>query len=97
MFEEAVRRDPKQTRKWVALVDGNETQLDLLKVAAHDYDVELEIILDWAHSPKVGTTPPMPMVARRPFVSTFPIVPPCSTAIPALENLAPGVWLADAT
>jgi hypothetical protein len=49
VFEEATRRDPNQTKKWVALVDGNEPQLDLLQVAAEDYDVELEIILDLIH------------------------------------------------
>ena len=49
MFEEALRRDPKRTKKWIALVDGNEPQLELLKVAAHEYGVELEIILDLIH------------------------------------------------
>jgi hypothetical protein len=49
MFEEALRRDPNQTKKWIALVDGNEPQLDLLKVAANEYGVELEIILDLIH------------------------------------------------
>jgi len=48
-FEEAQRRDPKHTKEWVALVDGNETQLDLLRLAAKDYGVELAIILDLIH------------------------------------------------
>ena len=48
-FEEAERRDPKHTKEWIALVDGNETQLDFLWLAAKDYRVELVIILDLIH------------------------------------------------
>jgi hypothetical protein len=48
-FEEALRRDPKHTKEWIALVDGNETQLDLLRLVAKDYGVELVIILDLIH------------------------------------------------
>jgi len=48
-FEEAQRRDPKHTKEWIALVDGNQTQLDFLRLAARDYGVELVIILDLIH------------------------------------------------
>lgn len=48
-FEEALRRDPKHTKEWIALVDGNETQLDFLQLAAQDYGVELVVILDLIH------------------------------------------------
>lgn len=48
-FEEAERRDPKHSKEWIALVDGNETQLDLLRQAAKDYGVKLVIILDLIH------------------------------------------------
>ncbi len=48
-FDEATRRDPKHRKQWVALVDGNETQLSLLLCAAADYGVELVIILDLIH------------------------------------------------
>jgi len=48
-FEEAQRRDPKHTKEWIALVDGNETQLDFLRLAAKDYGVEQVIILDLIH------------------------------------------------
>lgn len=37
---------PKHRKQWVALVDGNETQLGLLLCAAESYGVELVIILD---------------------------------------------------
>ena len=49
VFDEALRRDPKQQKQWIALVDGNKTQLDLLKQYAEKYAVELTIILDLMH------------------------------------------------
>jgi hypothetical protein len=49
MFDEALRRDPKHRKQWIALVDGNQTQLDFLQLAAKDYGVELQIILDLIH------------------------------------------------
>jgi hypothetical protein len=48
-LDEAARRDPKHRKQWVALVDGNETQLGLLLCAAESYGVELVIILDLIH------------------------------------------------
>ncbi|NOT62993.1 MAG: ISKra4 family transposase, partial [Acidobacteria bacterium] len=48
-FDEAQRRDPQRSKKWVALVDGNETQLGLLLCAAKSYGVKLEIVLDVIH------------------------------------------------
>jgi hypothetical protein len=48
-FEEAERRDPKHKKQCVALVDGNETQLALLEVAAQYYGIKLTIILDIVH------------------------------------------------
>jgi hypothetical protein len=48
-FEEAVRRDPQRTKQWVALVDGNPTQLGLLYASAAAYGVTLCIVLDLIH------------------------------------------------
>jgi hypothetical protein len=48
-FEEATRRDPRREKRWCALVDGNQFQLDLLPLAAADFGVELVIILDLIH------------------------------------------------
>lgn len=48
-FEQAQRRDPQHTKQWVTLVDGNPTQLGLLRVAAEQYGVEVTIILDLIH------------------------------------------------
>jgi hypothetical protein len=48
-FEEAQRRDPEHKRPWVAVVDGNEHQLDLLQWYRGIYEVELETVLDFIH------------------------------------------------
>lgn len=48
-FVEAKRRDPACVKQWVALVDGNPTQLKLLKEAAARHGVALTIILDIIH------------------------------------------------
>jgi len=48
-FEEALRRDPEKKRDWVAVVDGNETQLTLLRKYAKKHGVELTIVLDLMH------------------------------------------------
>lgn len=49
MFQEAVRRDPTMQKRWVALVDGNETQIRLLQEHAQTLGVQLTIILDIIH------------------------------------------------
>ncbi len=49
MFAEALRRDPEITKQWVALVDGNKHQLDLLHEQAEDKGIALTIILDIMH------------------------------------------------
>lgn len=48
-FQEALRRDPDRLRRWVVLVDGNETQLDLVYRAAAKAKVEITVILDVIH------------------------------------------------
>lgn len=49
MFNEAEHRDPKRRKKWVALVDGNLTQLDSLQKLARQRNIELLIIVDFIH------------------------------------------------
>ena len=49
VFDEALSRDPKQQKQWIALVDGNKTQLDLLEEYARTYSIGLTIILDLMH------------------------------------------------
>ncbi len=48
-FAEAERRDPKHNKRWVGLVDGNKTQLRLLKEQAARSGVVLTIVLDLIH------------------------------------------------
>jgi hypothetical protein len=48
-FKEAVRRDPRGEKKWVALVDGNETQLRLLHQVAERVGIVVTIVLDIVH------------------------------------------------
>lgn len=49
MFDEATRRDPNRQMVWVVLVDGNETQLRLIKEVAAAREVEVDIVLDVIH------------------------------------------------
>ena len=48
-FSEADARDPQRAKRWVALVDGNLTQLSLLQATAKKLGVALIIILDFIH------------------------------------------------
>ena len=48
-FREALQRDPQGNQRWVAVVDGNKTQLTILKEWAEDYGVQLTIVLDIFH------------------------------------------------
>jgi len=48
-FREASRRDPGKLNRWVALVDGNQTQLRILKRHARKHGVKLVIVLDIMH------------------------------------------------
>jgi hypothetical protein len=49
VFAEADRRDPKKQRKWVALVDGNNHQIDRIKAEAKARGVEVTIVIDFIH------------------------------------------------
>lgn len=48
-FEEAVRRDPAHQAEWIALVDGDTTQIDYIQQAAKKYGATVIIILDIIH------------------------------------------------
>ena len=53
VIEEAIReakhRDAAQTKRWVALVDGNPHQLDLLEKLAATHEVPVTVIVDIIH------------------------------------------------
>lgn len=48
-FCEALRRDPQRQKTWVALVDGNATQLKILESLAREHQVALTIVMDVMH------------------------------------------------
>ena len=49
VFDEAERRDPDHDRTWVGLVDGNNHQIERLRVEADKRGVDLHIICDFVH------------------------------------------------
>jgi hypothetical protein len=48
-FDEALQRDPSKQKHFCALVDGNKTQLSLLKKFARKHNLKLTIVLDIIH------------------------------------------------
>lgn len=48
-FEEALRRDPQQQRRWVVLVDGDDKQLRAVKAEARRIGVGVTILVDLIH------------------------------------------------
>ena len=46
---EAERHDPQRVKRWVVLVDGAETQLDLVEAGAAAYGVDVTVVLDIIH------------------------------------------------
>lgn len=49
VFQEALRRDPQHHKAWVALVDGNKTQIRILRKMARRKHLDLTIIVDVIH------------------------------------------------
>ena len=49
MFEEALTRDPKRKRTWIALVDGNNHQIDQIKKEARRRKLKVKILVDSIH------------------------------------------------
>ena len=49
VLDEAQRRDPKHRRTWVALVDGNNHQIQRLKAGAKARKVKIRIVVDFVH------------------------------------------------
>lgn len=49
IFDEADRRDPDHARAWVALVDGNNHQIDRIQAEALSHAVKVPIIIDFVH------------------------------------------------
>jgi hypothetical protein len=49
IFDEAERRDPTHQRTWVALVDGNNHQIDRVKVESASRGIDVAVIIDFIH------------------------------------------------
>lgn len=49
VFDEAERRDPDHRRTWVALVDGNNHQIDRIRKEARARQVAVSIVIDFIH------------------------------------------------
>jgi hypothetical protein len=49
VFDEAERRDPGHQRRWVALVDGNNHQIDRIKAEAAARGIDITIVIDLIH------------------------------------------------
>ena len=49
LFDEADRRDPTHARTWIALVDGNNHQIDRIQAEATQRGVEVTILCDFIH------------------------------------------------
>lgn len=49
VFDEADRRDPDRKRRWLALVDGNNHQIDRIRAEADQRNVSVEIVVDLIH------------------------------------------------
>jgi hypothetical protein len=48
-FGQAQRRDPHHTRTWIALVDGNRTQIEAIQAEAQRRDRTVHIVVDFVH------------------------------------------------
>jgi hypothetical protein len=49
VFDEADRRDPTHARTWIALVDGNNHQIDRIQTEATQHGVDVTILCDFIH------------------------------------------------
>ncbi|MCA1700260.1 MAG: ISKra4 family transposase [Actinobacteria bacterium] len=49
IFDEACRRDPHRERDWVALVDGNNHQIERIEAEANARDAQVAILVDFVH------------------------------------------------
>ncbi|MHB1919962.1 MAG: ISKra4 family transposase [Acidimicrobiales bacterium] len=49
VFDEAERRDPRHKRTWVALVDGNNHQIDRINAEAENRELKVTVLVDLIH------------------------------------------------
>jgi hypothetical protein len=88
-FREALARDPKHKRQWVALLDGNEDQLALVKAAAKKYG-PVFIVVDLMHVLEYlwrGGYPPRALMRQRAGCNWTPAPPRGLRSVPREEQL----------
>jgi len=49
VFDQAERRDPGHARTWIALVDGDRHQIEVIQAQAVERDVSVTILIDFIH------------------------------------------------
>jgi len=49
VFDEAERRDPRHDRTWVALIDGDNHQIEMIRAQAAARGIDLVILVDFIH------------------------------------------------
>ncbi len=49
VFDQAERRDPDHARTWIALVDGNNHQIEQITAQARTRHIDLSVIIDFIH------------------------------------------------
>jgi hypothetical protein len=49
LFDEAQRRDPRHRREWIALVDGNNHQIQRIETESAERKVNVTILVDFVH------------------------------------------------
>lgn len=49
IFDEAERRDPAHRRTWIALVDGNNHQIERIDAEGRARGVEVTVVIDFVH------------------------------------------------
>jgi hypothetical protein len=84
LFDHAEHRDPQHRRRWIALVDGNNHQLDRIGHEARTRGVHVDIIID---CPTSTTTSPWPWAGRSPPASSK--APAATWSKTALTSPAP--------
>jgi len=50
VFQEALRRDPKNSRLWTVVIDGGPQQLKNIQACIKKYDVKATLVLDYIHA-----------------------------------------------